>query len=278
LVYLLLNLLIHYSSLWLDMLGHSVWESERFAAKFEKQIENGVLKELKNSRWEEYELLNVGSKVSDLDSDDMFVRSTWLPAYTWALLQSEEIFCDFLGLYLFAESYLHAFSYLTSPSTSGQRSLGYPNITRRIHHLVYAATVMKISIPAGFKSDFAKEEEPTEPSQKLLVSIADTVSNLLATDLIKLVQDFANEKKLHRRNPDKVSQIQDEFRNMIVPTLEQQTLTDILNAGWNCSLDSDIWDNVSHDKLHEAKDQILQDLILKSMEVSEYHERTKKEQ
>ncbi len=254
-------------------LGHSVWETERFSAKFEKQIEDGILGELKGNRWQDYLSLYPQSKKSDLDGTDMFVRSTWLPAYTWALLQSEEIFCDFFGLCLFAESYLHAFAYLISPGTSGQRPLRYPNITRRIAHLVDAAKKMAVSVPPGFKSDFADEIEPVEPATKLLVSIADTVSDSLASNLIRLAQDFAKEKTVPTRNLAQVSDIYDKFRKMIVPTSAQQSLTDILNAGWNCDLEPDLWKNVPQVK-PEQRDRILRDLILKSMEVSEVHERT----
>jgi len=256
-------------------LGHSVWEHEGFSARFEKQIENGIVDQLTTNRWGEYQLLYPQAKRPDLKSDDMFVRSTWINAYTWALLQTEEIFCDLVGLRLFAESYMHAFAYLVSPGTSGQRSLRYPNIARRVSHLVKAANAMAVSVPAGFESDFVAETEPAEPATKLLVSTADAVSASLVPNLIDLTQKLADGKAVPTRNPTQVRRIRDEFQQTIVPTAELESLVDILNAGWECALYSDLWTMVPQIGL-EDRGRILRDLILKSMEASEIHERLRK--
>jgi hypothetical protein len=256
-------------------LGHSVWEHEGFSARFEKQIENGIVDQLTTNRWGEYQLLYPQAKRPDLKSDDMFVRSTWINAYTWALLQTEEIFCDLVGLRLFAESYMHAFAYLVSPGTSGQRSLRYPNIARRVSHLVKAANAMAVSVPAGFESDFVAETEPAEPATKLLVSTADAVSASLVPNLIDLTQKLADRKAVPTRNPTQVRRIRDEFQQTIVPTAELESLVDILNAGWECALYSDLWTMVPQIGL-EDRGRILRDLILKSMEASEIHERLRK--
>ena len=210
-----------------------------------------------------------------LSSGDMFARSTWFPAYTWTLLQAEEIFCDFFGLRLFAESYLHAFAYIISPGTSGQRSVQYPNITRRVSHLVEAANIMCVSVPPEFSSDFIAESEPADPATKLLVSIADAVSASLVPHLIDLAKTFAYSKAVPTRDSEKVSHICDVIRRWVVPASEQQSLVDILNAGWNCHLYSDLWDNIPQ-FMPKDKYRVLRDLILKSMEVSEIYKRLEK--
>lgn len=252
--------------------GHSVWETSRLSSNFEERIENAVLEELSNKRWKEYNSLYPQYTKKELSRDNLFTPSTWMPAYTWALLQIEEMFCDFFGLQLFAESYVHAFEYLTSPGTSGQRSVRYPNITRRVSHLKEAAEVIEVIVSPQFESSFIPESEPQEPATKLLVSIADTVSTSLLPDLIKLAQDSATRKSVPKRDVAKVSGISDEFRRWVTPTSRSQSLADILNAGWECFLDQELWRNVDQIR-NEERRRVLEDIILKSMEVSEVHER-----
>jgi hypothetical protein len=248
-------------------LGHSVWEAEGLAATFEVPIEKGVLNELSTTRWSDYHLLYPQYKQTDLTAGDMFIHSTWSAAFTWSQLQAEEMFCDFFGLRLFAECYLHAFSYILAPGTSGQRSLNYPNIARRIAHLIHAAKLMGVSVPVGFDIGFEAETEPVDPATKLLVSIADKVSESLLPDLIKAASEIAGAKKVPVRDAVRVSQICDEFRR-VIPTAKAQTLTDILNAGWQSELVPDLWKSLPQIR-PEDKHRILRDLVLKSMEVSE---------
>jgi hypothetical protein len=252
-------------------LGHSVWNAEKISGHFQKRIEETILNELTTNRWGEYKNINVHVEKTDLRNGNLFAQSTWEPAFTWALLQSEEIFCDFFGLRIFSESYLYAFSYLISPGSSGQRSLSYPSIKRRVLHLTEAAKKMGIAVPSEFESSFIDETEPAEPSTKLLVSVADTASATIVNDLIQFVMDYANDKNILLRNQKNVTYICQEF-GKITPIKEQQTLADIINAGWDCILDKDLWKDVPRIK-QEDRSRILKDLMLKSMEVSEIYER-----
>jgi len=248
-------------------LGHSVWEAEGLESRFEAPVETGVLNQLTTKRWKEYNLLYTQYKPADLTAGDMFIRSTWLSAFTWASLQAEEMFCDFFGLRLFAEAYFHAFAYLLAPGTSGQRSLNYPNITRRMTHLVDAAKSMGVAVPAGFDTAFEAETEPVEPSTKLLVSIADDVVVSLVPQLIQAAQDIADAKNVPKRDAARVSHVCAEFER-VIPTADAQSLTDILNAGWESELRPHLWKNVPQIK-PDDKERVLRDLMLKSMEVSE---------
>ncbi len=262
-------------------LGHSVWEAEGFSAKFKKQITDGILDELTNKRWKEYKSLYPQYKKADL-LDKLFVQRTWTPAYDWASLQTEEIFCDFFGLRLFAESYLHAFTYMLSPGLSGQRSLQYPNITRRVAHLTEAAKIMHVEVSSEFESSFLSETEPADLATSLLVSIADTVSTSLVHELITLAKDFADSKQVPRKDTDKVKEIGESFRKWVVPARKPASLVDILNAGWECNMEEHFWKNVPQIKgkkeedFAKNRDRILRDIMLKSMEIAEIYERLEK--
>jgi len=253
-------------------LGHSVWSAERFDLRFNKAIEDRVLDELTTKRWADYQALYPQYTAAQVRTSDMFVRPTWVPAFTWALLQVEEIFCDFFGLRLFAESYLRAFEYLVSPGTSGMRSSNYPKLGRRLTHLKDAAQKMGVDVQDGFGTDFMDEADPDEPATKLLVAIADDVSAGLVPELFELAMEVAERKGAPQRNADYVRSICGNFSNWVVPITKNATLTDIVNAGWICYLNPDLWKDIPQFK-PEEKDRVLKDLMLKSMETSEIYTR-----
>lgn len=252
-------------------LGHSVWYAETFSVDFNSRMRQSVLSEITDNKWKEYSVLFPKYKKIDLD-EDFFGQLTWQPALNWSLLQAEEMFCDFLGVRLFAESYLHAFAYLIAPGTSGQRSVGYPNIKRRVLHLIDAAKHLDVNVPADFAASFTPETEPTDPTTAFLVSIADTVTESCASDLLEKVTQFANSTNAPMRDHSKVSGIVDQFKKWVVPTPESETLPDITCAGWECNLDKNLWGH-THQIGRKDWGRVLRDVMFKSMEVSEIHER-----
>lgn len=255
-------------------LGHSVWYAKTFAVDFNSRMRQSVLSEITAKKWKEYTTLFGKCQKIDLD-EDWFRRSTWQPAWDWSLLQAEEMFCDFLGVRLFAESYLHAFAYLIAPGTCGQRSVGYPNIKRRVSHLIDAAKHLDVNVPDDFAASFTPETEPADPATAFLVSIADTVTEACASDLLEKAMQSANSTDAPMRDHSKVSGIVDQFKRWVVPTPESETLPDITCAGWECNLDKELWCLIRQIKPSDWG-RVLRDLMFKSMEVSEIHERLEK--
>ena len=257
-------------------LGHSIWEHHSLSSKYEKRIEDGIRKELIDNKWNDYSSLFPQCTKEHIERNDMFARLTWFPAYTWALLQIEEMFCDFFGVRLFAESFLYAFAYLLSPGASVQRSLRYPNIRRRVAHIVQAAKEMALEVPNDYESSFEKESEPIDPTTKLLVSLADSVSASFEEELIKEAKDFADNKKVPQKSPDNVKRIGESFRTFVVPIKKPESLVDITNAGWECNMKENLWESVPNIK-QEDRVRVLHDLVLKSMEIAEIYERLETE-
>ncbi|MCX5814121.1 MAG: hypothetical protein NT178_16495 [Proteobacteria bacterium] len=263
-------------------LGHSIWEHERFSTNYEQLIEEGILKELINNRWSDYNVLYPQYRKEDIESGDMFAQQSLRPAYTWAKLQVEEMFCDFFGVCLFAESFLYAFAYLLSPGTSGLRSLRYPNITRRVSHHVQAAKVLGVNVDAEYESSFEKELEPADPATALLVSLADVVSASFEGELIKLAKNFASKNDVPEKNLDNVRDISKLFSAYVMPIKKPASLVDIMNAGWECNMNENLWEGIPQIKGIDEKDtrrnrdRILRDIILKSMEIAEIYERLEK--
>ena len=252
-------------------LGHSTWESNSFSDRYKKQIEQLILLEITEKRWKSYSSLYPEYSKEGFHNNDMFTRQIRSTVYTWALSQTEEIFCDFFGLRLFAESYLYAFEYLLSPGFPGERSVLYPNMKRRVSYLEEASKAMNIEIEHKFTDCFRDADKPYNQQKELLVSTADDVSASLVPDLMKLAQDFADEKAVPQRDSQKISEISKEF-NIVIPTSRHHSLVNILNAGWRCYLNPELWKEIPQIK-QEDRDRVLKDIMLKSMEVSETYER-----
>jgi hypothetical protein len=257
-------------------LGHAVWKAENYSTKFGKQIEDGILKEITNNRWKEYEALFPQVKKEHYLNNDIIARTIWIAAYTYALRQAEEIFCDIFGMRLFSEAYLRAFEYLIAPGVPGERSVLYPNMERRVLHLMEAAKALTVSVEATFTSRFKAEDEPRESTTKLLVSTADAVSAALVPDLITQVLDIALSRVIPQRAFAKVEEVCAGF-GKVIPTTMAYSVTDILNAGWSCYLNDDLWKNYQQVQ-EENRGRVLKDLMLKSLEVSEAFERSREVQ
>ena len=252
-------------------LGHSTWKSNHISDTYKKRIEQLILQEITERRWRDYSSLYPEYSKESFHNNNMFVRPIRTAIYAWASSQSAEIFCDFFGLRLFAESYLYAFEYLLSPGFPGERSVYYPNMKRRVSYLEEAAKAMNIAVEHKFTDSFKDADEPDDKKKELLVSTADAVSASLVPELRILAQNIADKKAVPQRDLQKILDISKEF-NLVIPTSRYHSFVDILNAGWRCYLDPGLWKEISQ-ITQEDRDRVLKDIMLKSMEVSEAYER-----
>jgi len=251
-------------------LGHNVWEQMGLSAKYDSAVRKTVVGMIDSQFWVEFQQLFPHIKKGTLETD-LFAYETWLPAQIWGMRQLEESFCDAMGLRLFGEAYLHAFAYLLSPSLPGERAVYYPNMKDRVDYLTVASKQMSLTIPSGFGDLFDAEEEPKEASQKLLMSVADTACKKHLPEMISEARTYANTCMAPTRSQSVVANIVEQF-DLVIPTKGKVNITDIINAGWICYHNASLWGSVpqieSADKL-----RILHDLILKSLEVTEFEER-----
>jgi hypothetical protein len=145
----------------------------------------------------------------------------------------------------------------------------------RVTYLTKAAKELDVDVPTDFTSSFIRETEPSDPTTKFLVSIADTVSESCVSDLLDVVRKFADNNNAPWRNFDRVNHIANHFKKWVVPTAQQEALVDILCAAWKCKLDKHLWAHVSQIEPNDWG-RVLRDLTFKSMEVSEVRERLQK--
>jgi hypothetical protein len=189
------------------------------------------------------------------------------------MLQTEETFCDILGLRVFAEAYLHALAYLVSPRPYDKRTPIYPNIKRRVEHLLQAARHFGVEVSPDYSSNFEDEEPLDQEQGKLLCQLADVASSSVVNRLISNVEKLASQKAMESRSSVQVEKLCKDFEK-VVPASKAYTLVDIVNAGWRAYHKRDLWSEIPQIK-ETQRDRILRDIVLKSIEVSEIFARVK---
>jgi hypothetical protein len=256
--------------------GHALWSEEveksLWYPAFVSRLKTSILSKIR-AKWPEFQKLHPEIKNPDELESELFATATWTPAFAWALRQSEEYFCDFIGLRVFGASFLYAFAHLLSPVLEGRRALHYPNMIRRIRFQLQAAKDYGIIFPSDYESCFMDRDEPTEDDryEKFLVELADEAADALAPELIAHVNSLLSQPDLPNWSTKEnrasceaiVQRIYDDYC-LVAPSEKVEHLAHVLSAGWKATNDNvpSVPDHSSH--------AVLQELILKTLEVFEY--------
>ena len=245
--------------------GHSVWVKEAVETKIQTDVQDNIIRFLKDN-WSEY--TSYFPQIPKDKLDDLIGRPTWAKCYDWSIRQIEEMFCDFIGLILFGQSYLHAFAYLLAPALGGQRHPHYPNISDRVQHLTWAAGKTKVHVPEQYKDRFAKEEEPKlTNADNFLLKASDRVTAIMIQPLWKIGRTYCKNAGLDLPSSEEIERISQDFK-LLVPSSGAPEFVDIINAGWRCYLDDTFWEDV---KIESSKRRmLLNELILKTVDVLEF--------
>jgi hypothetical protein len=257
-------------------MGHALWagvvETSLWHPAFLSGLKASILGKIR-VRWNEFHNLYPDiTKPEDLDTE-LFATTAWAPAFAWARRQSEEYFCDFVGLRLFGESFLFAFAHLLFPVLEGRRALHYPNMMRRVRFQLQAARQFGINPPNDYQSWFKDSEEPSDDDRhgKFLVELADSAADELAPDLIAHANSLLQQPGLPDWSTDEarmqhaaaVQRIYDDFC-LVAPAEGAGHIAHILNAGWKAAM------NNVPDVPDHSQQRVLRELILKSFEVLEF--------
>lgn len=246
-------------------LGHPVWLKRDYLDTLSPLITNEVVR-LITTRWTEYSgifrppygELELTTRIDAIES--------WQPSVLWCLKQAEESFCDYLGLELFGESFLHAFCYLLSP-TLGHRTVFYPPLHVRALRLRQAALAKGVQVPADYDELFEPDTMPQlTKADRFLMQLAD---DALETMLPRLGQEAAlvvRESNVEPESGAERNRLLERFRQM-VPLEGCKSIGSLLNAAWSVALDDRFWVNSSVPV--DRRDEILKELVLKNLEVME---------
>jgi hypothetical protein len=261
-------------------LGHTLWAQRRLDRVLRPKIKAKLL-DLIQVHWADYkQFFPFVRHHRDLTSD-LLAMETWLQSEEWAVLQIKEIFCDFVGLALFRESFLHAFAYLLSPNGGGSRSPGYPEMLERVRFHIAAAKEFDVTCPDTYLNQFSSQGQPTlTPGDEFRLSLADKASTAIHAELFGLVKehlkpvvDFRPNTEGEGAGPnapqDRASEtlrILHRFEQ-VIPAERCGSLRDILNAAWMAYLAPDLWQGKK--VIAENRDRVLKHLVLKNIELFE---------
>ncbi|MCA8999217.1 MAG: hypothetical protein KDA80_19640 [Planctomycetaceae bacterium] len=185
--------------------------------------------------------------------------------------QLEEVFCDVMGLRLFSEAYLHAFAYLLSPALPGERSPLYPTVSRRAEILKRVSHQLSVQVPEDYTKLFDNQPDSMNRQTKLYSQIADDVVAKTEISVSEKAIEFADSKSVPTRQVSNVQKAVQAFE-MVMPANANLPITDLVNAGWICEHTPSLWSSVPQIDISD-RSRVLHDLVLKSLEVSEYCER-----
>ena len=123
-----------------------------------------------------------------------------------------------------------------------------------------------MSVPADYAKQFRSETVRGTQRQRLLLSIADEVVRSTVADLAVAAWAFCADVGV-----PELSRSDSSFEAiaLCIPP-ESVRLSEIMNGAWRANLDESLWAN--RPKRKENKSRILNDLVLKALEVAEANE------
>ena len=255
-------------------LGHNVWAKEKRGDQLGPALATNILQYLKTARWPEFSSHFTQLAKPD-DLEDLLGEQTWAPAWESGLRQCEEMFCDLIGLGIFRESYLHAFSYLIAPGLPYRRSYDYPGSKTRATYLLQAAAAYGIPVPTGYSDRFEDEAVPTDQPDRILLETADHAVMTMLPTLIGAADASISGAGIQHSKDDEVAANVRCFAQC-VPAVNAASFPSIINAAWRFHLSGmQDWKDRYRDLANSEQrcSGLLNDLVLKSVEVFEIEQR-----
>jgi hypothetical protein len=253
-------------------LGHPVWRTKQLHVLFEQKLRD-IIVTYYTTHWDEFKMCFGDHPDPTRLTSDIILLPTWVPAVKIATRQCEECFCDFLGIRLFGESFLHSFEYLVAPNMGQARHTSYPPLAKRAKYMIECLSTMGESARADFSARFSEVPlQHPRRADKFMLEACDSAVEELVPELIRTAIKFADNANIPRCKADGVSIACDQFRQ-VEPAFEASIhLGDIINAAWSAYLDPSFWPErlIPHDR----KFEVISELALKSIEVLEFQTRT----
>jgi hypothetical protein len=245
-------------------LGHTTWQKKQVSAKYSATLADRMYKQIED-KWPDYQHLFTCNR-NELRGDLFAARKLGNYHYL-ALKQAEESFCDFIGIRIFSESYLHAFAYLVAPGSAQMRQDKYPKIMTRVQNMVSAAQQYGTVCPADYAASYSDELDSTNHDHKLLMAVTDHAVSTVINDLIQEANTIVEAAGVSARDEALIQRAHNSFK-LLVPASGMVSLANILNAGWIAYNDTGLW--VDNEEVKKDRNHILYDIVLKSIEVLEF--------
>lgn len=254
--------------------GHNIWRWFDFSNKYQNKVESEVVNYISDVVWDEF--IEWFEEVGDKSNlTDMLGSQIWKTSWVWAMEQCEELFCDFIGLIIFKEAYLHAFAYLLAPGLPGIRSESYPNMKDRARALAKVANSNGIAVPPDFIDQFEDNDPPFVEENKFLLEISDAVTIRLIDTLADDAAELIYNHKLDEYSSEDIGKLVKNF-SLGVPAMSPASVSSIVNAASFFSRNNlSEWEKRYPVIFSDAgrSNRMLSDLVYKSLEVLEIAER-----
>lgn len=265
-------------------LGHSIWANQKLDEKYKEKLVDVLVGVFTGKH---HKALEAFFEFDTSVPESVTTMRPWQLSYGWAVRQCEEIFCDLVGLMTFGRSYLHAFAYLLAPGPTNERKAAlYPTEFDRVDILLKAGKQLGIPLPSDIHLQFEQmagdqgaEVNWTEYN-KLMLRVTDEACQQLVKDLMEDARTFCVSNKLDSGTDREVDRIATAF-GKLVPASQVKNLADIINAGWKICMEyrgktsPTPYGELTNER-PEMAEVVLNDLILKTVEVFDIQERQTK--
>lgn len=248
--------------------GHSAWRVYACTPKYSDVAIAEVRREIERNTKARKELLKA-APLGALDYERVVNQCAGN-----VMQQLEEVFCDLFGLFLFGHAFVAAFDYLLGPG-GYDRVLNYPSDQQRMAILAESAVELDLKLdPAMVEHWTATVPRRTDRAE---AEIVDAVTASMIPDLRSDL--FAKLRSLGMNPPN-----EDVIENVLAafargePYPERVELGEIISAGWRRLRELDVNESPGADKEEQHVNRVkhyrvLADLVLKTVEVAEYHDR-----
>ncbi len=254
-------------------LGHSVWRRAGVNDRLKSSINQAVFDQFDNieNRKQFPTLFDRPFDLRELFDDSSSMSTYFRAACGCALRQSEEIFCDSIGIRLFGQSFVEAFSYLISPGLGGARSPLYPPAQERTMHM--RSALRKCGFGRQFTEDEIEVDElpyQSRISDQFVVYMADKAVKLSAENIIEEALQYCDKVKIEKIDYEKVDKFS-KLMEVSQPVQGAKSIGEIVSAGWTIfrSLGTDQGPGGGMNV------EILNHIMFKSLEVYEFEYRLK---
>lgn len=249
--------------------GHSAWRVYACTPLYENTASEMVKIQLEESPNARRKLLDA-APLGELEEDRVINECA-----DHVMKQLEEVFCDLFGLYLFGHAFVAAFDYLMGPG-GHDRHLDYPSDGQRMSIMAKAAEILEIALDQTMLERWTSAS-PRHHDR----STAEIVDAVVLKMIPKVQADlFLNLKGrgLKVPNSTNVERVREAFARG-EPCPERIELGEIISAGWLrlLELDDIEFDHEDEENNRLKRDKsykVLADLVLKTVEVAEYQDRT----
>ena len=238
-------------------IGHSAWRSKQLKDQLMADLVAAIAQTLDDMPAETSLVSN------ELGVDGVALAKLRDAVLRSAIKQLEEIFCDLFGLFIFGRSFLYAYEYFLAPGW-GMRSAYYPSSLDRVRYLIEAAEKLGIAPEADLFEAWG-DSIPLKFADGAVIRLADAAVAKIYPALRAITFNILADHGITPPTADATDRVLASLRQH-VPDGEGATLPEIVTAGWlllrergGLSLEQDI-----------AEYKILNELMLKSVEVSEF--------